>query len=197
MKAVFILISIALLLLVGRMALQKANTGEQASVAALERMVANFPKSIHRSPDQLSELVDVTYNVRKTDSLSAPIVGTISFAEPLFADEDVRYELIYHWRDGSWDYQGITCLSPEVNTPVFEAQMAATPEIAAFTQGIPLSTIQAPEPTPDPTPVPLTPAQIAQQRAANRERLEQMTRERLNRPATREDEWNRYYQSGH
>ncbi len=106
---------------------------ERKAVEALQRLVAVFPKSAQRNLGERTRLFDVSYNVKKSDSVSAPLIGMIGFSEPLYLGKDVRYDLVYHWQDGVWKYQRLICRAMDVNVPVFEAGMEASPEINWFT----------------------------------------------------------------
>lgn len=113
----------------------RKEAAEANAVHELEQLVSGFPKDYYDDlNDWRKELHSVTYNVRKSDSVSAPLIGIIGFSQTLYTGKDVDYELIYHWRDGAWRYQHLVCLTPDVNVPLFEASMALAPEIRCFTQ---------------------------------------------------------------
>jgi hypothetical protein len=55
-------------------------------VDEMRKLAASFP----------SGYSDVSYNVRKTDSLVSPIIGTIDFYD------GISYEYVFHWTGGKW-----------------------------------------------------------------------------------------------
>lgn len=113
----------------------RKESDEANAVRELEQLVAAFPKVYYDNINGCNkELHGVTYNVKKSDSVSAQLIGIIKFSETLYRGKDVDYELIYHWSDGAWQYQRLLCLTPDVNVPVFESNMALAPEIRCFTQ---------------------------------------------------------------
>ena len=135
MKFLIIIVVALLAFIAYRLSEQpRKEAAEATAVRELEKLVAGFPKDYYVREDYRKELHGVTYNVRKSDSVSAPLIGIIGFSSTLYAGKDVDYELIYHWRDGAWRYQRLVCLTPDVNVPLFEADMALTPEIRCFTQ---------------------------------------------------------------
>jgi hypothetical protein len=111
-------------------------------VATMQAMVRRFPAEASIEGFAPRSLYGVAYNVKKTDSLSAPIVGTITFTE-FFAGTEIPYELVFHWQDGRWEYERLICLSSQVNTPLFADRMESAPEIMAFTHG---GAVPAPRP---------------------------------------------------
>lgn len=103
-----------------------------APVKAMEKLVRAFPTEVHRPREKVAnEIVDLTYNVEKTQSLSAPIVGSIRFAFPFLLSE-VRYEMIYHWHDERWVFQRLECLSTHVAQDAFRLSILSAPEMDSF-----------------------------------------------------------------
>lgn len=111
-------------------------------VAALKRIAAKFPKGDNFKLDGTTlRLADVSFDVRKTDSLVTPFVGNIDFYalhyKPVEPDvpsllvnwvpRKVRLEL--QWRDDRWKMERFTNLETEMDCT---DELMRSPEIAAF-----------------------------------------------------------------
>jgi len=104
-------------------------------VEAMEHLVAKFPTEVFFQSGEQNRVRDVSHDVKKTDSLSTPIIGLIDFAVPLYPGKNVAYELVYHWKNEQWVFSSLRCLTRDVNQPVFEEQMLRVPQIASFIRG--------------------------------------------------------------
>lgn len=74
----------------------KQPDAENAPTAAMEQLVAAFPKRYTTSGGSALRISDVSFDVRKTDSLVNPIVGEIRFHQ--FGE----YRMLFQWKSGKW-----------------------------------------------------------------------------------------------
>lgn len=96
----------------------------------MEARVANFPRSGHDQWGEETEFYDVRYNVKKTDSLSAPIIGIVTFKLPGL--DVFEFEIIFHWRGEQWVFSDSRCLNLRVNHEAWDAFAMRAPEIASW-----------------------------------------------------------------
>ncbi len=73
----------------------------------MAKIAAEFPMETHWGAKGYAH-TDVSYNVKKTDSLINPIIGTLRFSQVYGLD----YEYVFHWVDGErWEFGKAICLS--------------------------------------------------------------------------------------
>ena len=78
--------------------LPKPAAEANAPTAAMEKLVAAFPKRVTCGGGIVLGLSDVSFDVRKTDSLVNPIVGEIHF----YNGGD--YRMLFQWRTEKWKF---------------------------------------------------------------------------------------------
>ncbi len=64
--------------------------------AAMEELVNAFPRRTTSNDGGVFGLSDVSFDVRKTDSLVNPIVGEIRFYNA------IGYRMVFQWKSGKW-----------------------------------------------------------------------------------------------
>jgi hypothetical protein len=67
-------------------------------VKAMEVMLTEFPSRSEFNGVEY-RFSDVTYDVKKTDSLVNPMIGILSFND---SNGDMRLQCIFHWKGGHW-----------------------------------------------------------------------------------------------
>ena len=96
-------------------------TGERDPIKSFKELVTRFPKgSIGKSGETTYDIVDVTFDVKKTDSLINPIIGTINFTTKLTMPNPpqvqkmlgeknhtnyVPMEMVFHWQGDHWKFE--------------------------------------------------------------------------------------------
>jgi hypothetical protein len=80
-------------------------TVEPDPVKSFEKLVTRFPTgSIGKSGETVYHLVDVTFDVKKTDSLINPIIGTINFTST--TDHfPLNMQMVFHWQGDHWKFE--------------------------------------------------------------------------------------------
>ena len=95
-------------------------TGERDPITSFQKLIATFPKrSIRKSTKTAYDIVNVTFDVKKTDSLINPIIGIINFT----TDETLPYpadfhksggvriqldmQMVFHWQGDHWTFERI------------------------------------------------------------------------------------------
>ncbi len=92
-----LVIAVACYLIVNRDALLHKPAAEANDpTAAMEKLVRSFPRQTTSNNGEAMGLSDVSFDVRKTDSLVNPIVGTIHFYNT------IDYRMDFHWKSGKW-----------------------------------------------------------------------------------------------
>ena len=72
-------------------------------VATFKELAASFPKSsIGLSNQRPYNIFDVSFDVRKTDSLVNPILGVLNFDAM-----GLEYQLVFHWTTDRWVFTSI------------------------------------------------------------------------------------------
>src|SRR6266481_7853567 len=92
-------------------------TVERDPIKSFQKLVTTFPKrSIRKSIKKKYDIVNVTFDVKKTDSLLNPVIGIINFT----TDETLPYppesggmplrlnmQMIFHWQGDHWTFERI------------------------------------------------------------------------------------------
>ena len=84
-------------------------------VQTLKALVASFPnESIRKSDHSTYAIADVSFDVRKTDSLVNPIIGLVDFSTIQEEDSGSRtfqvvlqFQLVFHWDDDRWKFNSL------------------------------------------------------------------------------------------
>jgi hypothetical protein len=70
-------------------------------VQTLKALVASFPnESIRKSTGSPYKIADVSFDVRRTDSLVNPIVGVVNFST--VEEFSLDFQLVFHWDSDRW-----------------------------------------------------------------------------------------------
>ena len=103
----------SLLLAIGGAGVAQDTTPPPAAneqIAALKKLVATFPTRtrLKSSKEVYGDIVEVSFDVRKTDSLVNPVIGVINFTE-IYPPTDgskmaLKWHLIFHWQEGHWKF---------------------------------------------------------------------------------------------
>src|SRR5438128_484657 len=76
--------------------LLKPSAEANTPTAAMEKLAAAFPHQASDGKGNVYGLSDISYDVKKTDSLMNPIVGVIHF----YNVND--HKMIFQWKSGRW-----------------------------------------------------------------------------------------------
>ncbi len=76
--------------------LHKPGAEANDPTAAMEKLVVAFPRQASDGKGKTYGLSDISYDVKKTDSLVNPIVGVIRF----YNVND--HKMIFQWKSGKW-----------------------------------------------------------------------------------------------
>lgn len=74
-------------------------------VKAMETLVREFPRRYRTPKGSTIGIGNVAFNVKKTDSLVTPIVGTVDSSEAA-----CDFEYVFHWRQNRWVFSRLICL---------------------------------------------------------------------------------------
>ena len=83
---------------------------ERDAIKSFEKLVTTFPKrSIEKSTKTLYDIVNVTFDVKKTDSLMNPVVGIINFTAKITTPyrPEASYwpmEMVFRWQGDHWKF---------------------------------------------------------------------------------------------
>jgi hypothetical protein len=78
--------------------LRKPAAEANAPAAALEKLAKAFPRQTTASDGGAMGLSEVSFDVKKTDSLVNPFVGEIRFHNA------IDYRMVFQWRSGKWEF---------------------------------------------------------------------------------------------
>lgn len=156
-------------------------------VKSMEELVALLPPVSHWGKGGGgTRFDDVAYNVKKTDSLVTPLVGTIDFV----SDGVVHYQIVFQRSDDRWFVKGM--YNQHTGRDASDASFLAGTEMRPFLHRCNWRPAALDDPrnlpievsTPKPTPPPLSREEIEQQRAqAEAELASQRTRAEAERLA--------------
>jgi hypothetical protein len=76
--------------------LHKPATEANDPTAAMEKLAAAFPRQASDGKGNVYGLSDISYDVKKTDSLVNPIVGVIHFYNA------IDHKMMFQWKSGRW-----------------------------------------------------------------------------------------------
>lgn len=75
-------------------------------IQSMAELRSQFPNQINvKSAEDFQGIADVRYDVKKTDSLVNPLLGSIRFHHC-----GIDLELVFHWKENHWVFTQIVCL---------------------------------------------------------------------------------------
>jgi hypothetical protein len=78
------------------------------AIKSLEELVTRFPtRSIRKSSKYPYDIVDVSIDVKKTDSLIYPVIGIINFTTDqtmLGKRFQIAFEMVFDWQGDHWRF---------------------------------------------------------------------------------------------
>jgi hypothetical protein len=83
-------------------------TVEPDPIKSFKELVRRFPtRSIGKSGKTAYDITEVTFDVKKTDSLMTPVIGIIKFSIPVRAGEgfDIKRQMVFHWQGDRWTFE--------------------------------------------------------------------------------------------